>query len=445
MPEQQTQEPPVSGFPDVAAHNEEVKQKLESQGREDVGSDPQDIQGTSDALDALAKSVSEKPVVEPVETDDEPTPEETPKETPNAEEQAAADKLAAEKAEAATKADEFFKDSPKLPPGASPKSSEAFAAIKAKAAQEISARDQQIEATKKELEEIRQKLEAGPDPETVRELEELRAWRAKLDVDADPKFKEFDKQVKANQDFIYAQLRKNPVFTPEIIAEIKKHGGPENVKLDKLFAASADPVLQRIVESKVADIEMAKFSKEEAIKTAKENLTGYQEERQKQFTESVGAHNKATQQHFSQLTAKLPWFVEKPVDPKADEPTRKAAQAHNEFLKTTKAQLDEALRDDSPEMRSILLAGMAQLLHLQNVRVGEKSKFDAATKELAEVKAKLEKYTKASTSRIRETGASPNPRTDTAPKTPDLEMHTGDALDNIAKAIAEKRARQAAA
>lgn len=438
---------PKEGFADPAANTADVKQKLEAQGPETGGAKPQDLKSSGDALDELAKSLVEKKDKEKVE--DEPAAPVVPVEpvvTPDpkeAEEKAKAD---AERAEALKKSDDLFKGLPGLPPGASAKSSEAFATVKIKAAQEISAREKELDETKAKLKAAEEKLAAGPDPEVTQELEDHRKWRAKLDVDADPKFKEFDKQVANSEEFIYAQLLRSPAVSKDTIEQIKKLGGPANVNLEKIFAAVKDPTLQRIVESKIADIEMAKFNKEQAIKTAKDNVVGYVADRQKAIAASATAHNTATQKEFSDLSGKLTWYTEKPVDSKADEPTRKAAQEHNKFVSDTKAQLEAAFQDDSPQMRALLLVGMAQLLYLQRVRAADKGQIDTLTKDLADRDAKLAKFTNAAgAGRIRESAAPPGgARTESKPKDLDLTTTSTEALDNLRKQVIEERARKGA-
>lgn len=434
---------------DPAANNAAVAEQMKTQGLENLGAKPQEILDSGAALDAIAEALvpkKEDSEAAPAPDSDKAEPEVPVQQTPDqiAAAEAAA-KAAADAAEAKRKSDEYFKDSPGLPPNASPKSSEAFNAIKIKAAQEISTRDAQLEETRKKLADAEEKLKAGPSPELLAELEEHRNWRAKLDVDADPKFKEFDKTAAATREFIYAQLKKSPAITDNIIDQIKKHGGPENVNMDKIFAAVKDPTLQRIVESKIGEIEMAKFNKEQAIKSTKENVAQYVAEQQKRFEQNVGAHNTATQAKLSEYTSKLPWFVEQKIDPKADESTRKSAEEHNKFITATRKQLDEALKDDSAEMRAIMLTATAQLLYLQRLRAGEKAQFDAVTKELTEAKAKLEKLTKASVSRLSEGGAPPGRGTPAKPKGLDLNSNAAEALDNIARDISAERARAASA
>lgn len=437
---------PKEGFADPAANTADVKQKLEAQGPETGGAKPADLQNSSDALDELAKNLVEKKDKEKVEdAPADPAAPVVPAVVPDPQEVEAKAKAEAERAEALKKSEALFKDSPGLPPGASPKSSEAFAAVKIRAAQEISAREKELDETKAKLKAAEEKLAAGPDPEVTQELEDHRTWRAKLDVDADPKFKEFDKQVASSQEFIYSQLLKSPAITKETIKQIKELGGPEMVNLEKIFAAVKDPTLQRIIESKIADIEMAKFNKEQAIKTAKENITGYVAERQKAFEAGATAHNTATQKEFSNLTGKLTWYAEKPVDPKADEPTRKAAAEHNEFVSETKAQLEAAFQDDTPQMRALLLVGMAKLLYLQRVRAGEKGQIDALTKDLADRDAKIAKFANAAgAGRLRESAA-PQGGAPADPKTKDIDVTTTstEALDILRKQVVEERARKA--
>lgn len=449
MPVETEQVLPDVGTPEADAHNEEVKRTVTEQG----APKPAELQEAAHALDDIAQSLSKEkeeaaaaePVVEEKKEDVSPV-------APDAATEAAA-KAEQEREALLKKSEDLFKGSPGLPPGASPKSTEAFATVKINAAREIAARDAELEAIRKKLEEAEAKANQGPDPELQRELEDHRSWRAKLDVEADPKFKEFDRQVATSQEFIYAQLRKSPNLPTGTIEKIKEYGGPENVNLEKIFTALKDPTTQRIIESKVADIEVAKFSKEEAIKSAKTNISQYVEQQRKAYEGNATAHNSATEKEFSELSTKLTWLAPKAVDPKADEATRKGAEEHNKFIADTKVQLSEALRDDSPKMRAIMLAGMAQLLNLQRVRAGEKATAEAAKKSfdeqlaaskkaLDEANAKLAKFTNASVGRLREGGAPPGGRTD-KPAAVNLETRTVDALDAIAAQVTTERAKKA--
>lgn len=460
----------ATGFPDADAHNEKINRELEAQNALKVV-DPKDLADTGDALDKLLVEKSKK-----AEEDAEATKKKADAEAKGgipvagseeakkkAEQEAAAakkktdDEVAAKKkAEedevVKKKADDFFKDSPGLPPGASPKSSEAFSTIKIKAAQELSARDSKIAELDKQIKDLQEKLKNPVPPELDKEVKDLRAWRAKLDVDADPKFKEFDKQVSTAQEFIYAQLKKSPAISDEVIQEIKKFGGPENVNMSKIFDHVKDPTLQRLVESKLADIEMAKFNKEAAIKVAKENISQYMTERQKQLEQVANGDAAATQKFLGELTAKLDWFKEKKAPDNADEATKQSVNDYNNFVTDTKKQLDAALQDNSPEMKAIMIAGMAQLFHLQRTHEGTLAEVktkdamiaqkDATIKELTE---KIDRLKSASVSRFRESGAPPGGNLPQPKKDVDFTLTAGEALDNIAKGIIETRAKASGA
>lgn len=448
---------PAPGFVDLGKQNASIAQKLINQ--DNLVNAPAETGPASEALDKLAAEASKKAgseippgAVAPKETTPpEITPDDkqkssddkgTPPPVVDDEAKKKADAKAAEEAAARESADKMFKDSPQLPPGSSPKASEAFSSIKIKAAQEISAREAELETLRKEKAALEEKLKTPIPPEVETELNDHRAWRAKLDVEHDPKFKTFDKTVTAAQEFIYAQLQKSPKVTPAIIEEIKKFGGPENVNLGKLFESIQDPVMQRMVEAKVSDIEMAKFQKEQALKTVKDNIQQYMTERRKQFESSINAHTIETQKRTEPMLKQLDWFAEKPIDPKADEATRKAAEEHNQFISETKAQLAGALKDDSAQMRAILLVGMAQLFNLQRTSAADKKALESITKERDELKAKWDKVKESST-RLRETAA-PSGGIPTPKPKDNFNTHASTALDDIAKQVMQERAAKAA-
>lgn len=355
-----------------------------------------------------------------------------------------ADKQAAAKAEAERKrADELFKDSPSLPQGASPKSAEAFATIKVKAAQEISAREAQIEELKKKNQELEEKAKHPVTPELEKEVTSLREWRAKLDVEADPKFKEYDKQIASASEFIYAQLRKSEAVTPEVIAEIKKYGGPHKVKLEKIFDAIKDPTIQRLVESKIADIEHISFNREQAINEAKDNVASYMEERQKEAEQAATQHNADTESILKRDSAKMEFLQKKQIPSGADESTRKSIESHNKAADELNQNIRDALADDSPEMRAIMLFGMAKLLHVQPKYDAAQARITELEKQLKEATSKIEEFKNASTSRLRESAAPPSGKLPATDEGPNLNVRTVDALDAAMAKVVEENARAA--
>lgn len=436
---------PAAGFPDVEKHNKEVADKLASQDvmGQSTAADPNADAGSE--LDKLAKAAETAAATPPTKEEPVTPPAQTAEEKAAAEAQAAADAKAAEEREAqAKKADEYFKDSPTLPPNASPKSSEAFSAIKVKAAQEISERDQQIEALKKQIADAEEKLKNSAPVEAVKELEEHRQWRAKLDVEADPKFKEYDRQVSSSQEFIYAQLRQSPAITDAVIAEIKKHGGPENVKMDKIFAAINDPMLQRIIESKLADIAVAKYHKQDAIKSAKENIQTYIQERAQKYSQQAVQHNQATEKYLGRNLAALDWFKTKEVPANADEATKKSIAEENKWFAELRGELQGALKDDSAEMRATLLTGMAQLFKLQRDQANVTQENTSLKKQVEELTDKLNRIKKAGLARPKEGGAAPGASVKVEQKTGELiNKPATQAVDDLMKSIMEERSKAA--
>lgn len=447
---------------DPSQNNDDVKSKLIKQGEINPHANDLDIRHSQSALDDLAaaktKENEEKHEIEPDPTVT-PDPEADKK---AAEEKAAAEKKAAEEAAAKKtqddahlkKSEDYFKDTPTLPQGASPKSAEAFAAVKIKAAQEISKLEQDRDALKAKNEELEKRLAAQKPltPEVEKEIEDLRTFRNRLDVEADPKFKEFNKQVASHHEFIYAQLKKSPAVTDAVIDEIKKHGGPEMVNMTKLFEKIGDPTLQRLVEAKVADIEQVKWSREEAIKSAKTNISQYVAEREKQAEQAAFAHRDVTIAELKNIQETVPglaWLKEVAIDPKWTDVEKKNAEAFNQFRKETLAQMEASVQDDSPQMRAIQIASVGQLLYVQRLYehakgelAGIEAKHKAATEELtkqvADLTAKLDKIKNASGARMRETGAPPGGKLPSAAQ-PGLEVRSSDALDSIAKQVAEER------
>lgn len=445
---------PVVELEKTAEQNAENAAKVAAQDLSGHSTAAEQNAETSDALDALltAKVEAKAAVVETEVVPDKP--DAAPVVVPAKPDVKVADAPPAAKDPAdearQKKAEDFFKDTPGLPPGASPKSSEAFAAIKIKAAQELSAREKDNDTLKATIAALEEKLKTPLSPELEEELKGHREWRAKLDVDADPKFKSFDTSIASAREFIYAQLKRSPAVSDAVIAQIKAHGGPEMVNMEKIYEGTNDPALQRIIDSRIAEIEQTKWQKEEAIKTTKANIAAYVADRRKLMETAPQAHNEETAKIFEGYANNLEWMHDKPVDPKADDAAKKEVEEHNAFVKGTRDQLTAAYLDDSPKMRAILLTAMAQFLNIQRVHESLKTK-SAATEarlneELKTATDTIARFKKASTSRLSSSGAPPGGRTaDQQPKPGDIfTTKPSDALDSIAKDILEKKALAAA-
>jgi len=453
--------PPVNpaAAPDAASHNAEVAAKLAAQDIMGQSSAPQFNSDADKALDALAAQV--RPDPEAAKAAEESAAakaaeeaaakaaadpaaakaaEEAAAAAKKAEEAAAAQK--AEEAEALKKADEVFKDAQKLAPNASQKSADAFRDIKVRAVREIAALQAKLEEATKAIEETK-KQSSQPTPEQLakeKELEEHRQWRAKLDVEADPKYKEYDKTIESSREFIYAQLRKHPAVTDAVIAEIKKYGGPDKVDLSKIFNVINDSTTQDIVKSKLAAIAEADYNKNQALASIKTNISQYIQEKSTEQERLNTAHLEETKKELTGLFSQLDWT--KPIQPAANATPeeKKAAETHNAFVEQTRAQLEEGMKEiNTPKMKATLLTGIAQLFNLQRVHASLKEAHTALEKEVKELREWKDRVKKAGTSRLNESNAPAGGIT--APPKPANQFTTPavDALDALAKQVSDER------
>lgn len=339
-----------------------------------------------------------------------------------------------EQARLKTRADEIFKDSPTLAPNAAPRSGEAFAAVKLKAAQEISARDAKIAEYEKQVAELKQKAEK-PLPEAVeKELQELRDFRTKIDIDHDPKWKTFDDKVNASREFIYAQLKRSPAVSEKTLADIRAIGGPDLVNMDKLFESINDPTMKRIVDAKVADIEQIKFDKEQAQSAAKADVAKYRQEQEKQYQQAATSHNDRTRALLTDISAKIPWLNNTQADPKAKDQTAEAkrVEAHNKSVEIFRSEIDQAMNDDSPDMRATLMIGMVNGFRQQAIAAALSTEVTRLTTALNDANAQIEKLKSPGAQRLRASGA-PDGGTIIPSKAAGVDVNekAGDALDRM--------------
>lgn len=456
-PPSTTNELVAAGATDATAHNAEIAAKLANQdasGHSMAGKEGDNLDGMA-ALDKLRderKAALEKAATEKEDADDaapaapakvepaaaaKPPTKETPKDNDST------DNTHSDKGAGQPASDIFAGID--LPPHAKPKSVEAWTALKIKASQEIAARDQKLAEAAAKQKELEAKLQNPIPEDTAKELEELRAFRAKLDVDLDPKFREFDKKVNETHEFIYEQLRQNGVIGEEGIEKMKKLGGPDpsKVNMDAIFEAMKDPALQRRIEAKMADVEMLRYQKEQAVKATKDNVGQYMKEREEAFKSATTHHNTATKTRLGELMGRLDYFQPKTVKADADAATKKEAEEHNSFVKDVQGQIEGALNDDSPEMRAIMLAGMAQLIYLQKVHekslASHKVEKETLEKQVKELTVKTERFTKASVGRLQESAAPADGKGMPVKKTDDFSKPAAQSLDEIRADMIAKR------
>lgn len=426
--------------PNAEAHNAEVAAKLAAQdaaGHSTAGK-PGEFEEASSALDKMAQAAEEAakkkaaeaaaPVVQPTKT-----PEEI------AAEKQAADEAAAKKAAEDAAAQVKTVDLPEAPEGSSPKTKDNWNAFKAKAAQEIAERDAKLAEAQKRLAEIEERAK-NPTPEQLqkeKELEDLRLFRAKLDVQFDPQFKQFDTQLAQNEEFIYAQLRKSPAVGDDTIEQIKKYGGPDKCNLSELFKTMADPTLQRIIETKISENAQLRYQKDQALSTTKQNMESYLKEKEKSYIEAATQHTTATQTELNKYVNALEWT--KPKEVTGDDAAKAAATEYNKWLDTVKNEVATGLRDDSPQMRAVLLTSYAQMCYLKKENKEMATELATVKKSLTEITEKFSKVKNASTSRLRESAAPPGGALPKAPAPNQFTTTATESLDNLARQVMEER------
>lgn len=289
-----------------------------------------------------------------------------------------------------------------LPPYTKPKAAEAFTTIKALAREQAAADAKaiaELRAEKAALEE-KAKLVGQLPPETAQELEELRAFRAKLDVEADPKFKEWDAKVAENVQSIYSKL-KTAGLEEAVIKKIEAMGGPSEVEWDNL-TDKLPPQVKRYIEGKLFENEDLLERKKKAVDAAKSTATDY-------IKTKTTASRSAVEAKVAELSPNIPWLQDKAGD-----------EAHNKRAAGIRATMKEAIENDSPEMKGLLILGIAQLQRVNGELDEAKASHEAKEATWKTEKAELEKNLAAVTEKLEKVKRSSTPRiASSAPSTDD--------------------------
>lgn len=379
------------------------------------------------ALDNLLKQTqTEDAETEPTT---EPKAEETatPVSTPAAEEVKTEVAKSEPVAETATPATEDEFDKIQLPPYTKPKSAEAFAEVKSIARQRISSMEKELSELRDKLKSSEELAKNGLTPEQKAEFEELRNFRLQMDVEADPSWKEFNSKIKENDQLIYKKLRDTGA-SEEQIQRIEELGGPNEVDWDSI-SDKLPSTVKRFIDAKLVENEDLEAKKSMSKENAKKNAAEYLKSRESSFRSSVDSELKS-------ILPSIPWMKEKPVT--GSEAEKAAAQAHNKLLQDINANVQEAISDDSPKMKALLVAGFAQFIKTRADALALKAELEAVSasskKEIESLKATLKekeefisKVKKASTSRIG--GSAPSP--DSRPVKIDSNVSPAEHLDRL--------------
>jgi hypothetical protein len=327
-------------------------------------------------------------------------------------------------------------DKVELPTNIKPKTGEAFAKVKEVARERIGSLVTRTKELETKLAEVESRFkDGGLTPELKKELDDLRGFRAKLDVEADPAFKEYDSKVTQTTESIYARLIAGGA-APEVVEKIKSMGGINAIEWDPLLEKLA-PTIRRFIEAKLVEIEDIGERKATALKDAKENAQKYIQERQEKVSKSQETSNQQARQHGEKLLADTAWMKPKEISANATPEQKKEAEGYNAFLKEAAQAVAEASANDSPEMRAVLGLGVAELMKTRRDFDAYKAQTEAQvqklTKDLKESTDLLEKIKKGSTQRLRNSSANEEPGSKNAGS---FEEHGGEAIDRMAKEAA---------
>jgi hypothetical protein len=354
----------------------ELKQKREAELTPEQKAEKAKVE--KDAADAKAKEEADKKAKE--EADKAASLTEEQKAEKEKADKEAAEKKAKEEA-AAKNTEEFEKI--ELPPHAKPATTESFAKVKMLAKQQITKLTVELQERDAKLKELESKqAEAGKlAPEVEKELSELRNFRRSMDVEASPEFKEYDSQVTANEEAILRKLKEVDV-SDSSIEKIKKLG-VANVDWEPVLK-ELPPIARRFIETKLVANEDVRAEKASALAEAKKNAEQFLKESEEKSGTSAAARKTATETHFKDISSKVAWFKKIDAPANATEEVKNQVKAHNEFMETVNKEVQEAIADDSPEMRAILALGYAQMLRLQKEVPYLKSSHETEKKKLSE-------------------------------------------------------------
>ncbi len=384
--------------------------------------------------DAAAKAAEEKKVAEA---------EAAKKAAEEAEKAKTPEQIEAEKKAAAESGDWRTKlDAVTLPPYTKPKAAEAFATVKTLALAQVEEARKEVEALKlklKEAEEKAAKVGTLP-PDTEKELAELRDFRAKLDVEADPKFKEWDTKVSENVEAIYAKL-KAVGTTDEVIKKIKELGGPAELDWDSM-ADKLPSTAKRYIEGKLFENEDLTERKTKALTEAKSKASEYVKQKAEAAQNESTNRLKAVEAEVAKLIPNAPYANDKVADEKATAEEKAAVLAHNKRAADIRATMKEAIETDTPQMKSLLVLGIAQLQRVNGDFEEYKAKAEAE-------KIALETKLKAAEDLLEKIKKSSKPRLGAAPEVAEVKVAKVNVHDdggsNLDRLLAEAQAKAKAA
>ena len=323
-------------------------------------------------------------------------------------------------------------DAFEVPPHTKPKTGEAFDHIKRLAREKIQAAEKRAEDSEAKTKELESKATDPLTPELKAELEELRTFRKRLDVESDPEFTSFDKKSSSNDEAIYAKLLQNGA-TKETVQKIKDLGGPTQIDWEPILNRLPS-VVRRSVESKLVENEEIVEKKAAAIADAKKNADEFLKSRATQTEGLKKSQQERAVKTLNGLRPSFDWLTAKTAGAKATAAEKAGVQEHNALVKESEDYLAEAMSDDSPEMRATIAMAGPELFRaryeLKTYRKGAEVQIKKLSEDLKAANTLLDKVKNGSTTRLR------NSTAETGGKIP-LNETPEEALDRLAKEATE--------
>jgi hypothetical protein len=216
-----------------------------------------------------------------------------------------------------------------------------------------------------EAEALRQKItEYESKPPVPQDYEDLKKFRAFVDIQSDPEFQmRYSQPIDAAKANIYNILKKHGA-SDEVIASIEKNGGPDKVAsdwwktnaIDKLPIADAERLKRSLVE--VTDLQERRQAE---IVQAAHNADQYYQQKSNQAVNWYNEQNTEVEKYIVNRIkeAKADWALPREIPQNATPEEKAAIQKHNEQAARLEQTFSSALFPNTPQERADVAAAAA--------------------------------------------------------------------------------------
>jgi hypothetical protein len=317
-------------------------------------------------------------------------------------------------------------DKVKLPPHTSQKAADSFNLIKQKAKEQVAAKENEIAELKTKLSEFETK--ATVTPEEKSELEELRKFRASVEIEKDPKFREeFTSKITENNSTIYKVLQ-DAGMKEEQIETIKKFGGPTKLtNWDDIYEHLSSSQ-KRIVDGRLNDNDRLERDQKLKLEAAKQDVDKYLEQRDVSSKTRIEQESKAIQDNANEMLQQIDWAVRQDIPKDATPEQKKKIEEQNKYIETQIDTLKQLLVDRSPANHATLAVGTIQALHFRKQLDSQKGELETLRQQNKELSTKLQKIRKSGASAHK--GSAPQQRVKPVDVDP-FNQSAEDALDAL--------------